>query len=193
MIWTHMRKAQWMRASAALVSVAAAAITLGCSPAQQAPAAAITDKFYTVTPDAMTVNAGILSGQLTEMKVTERVEEGSGRIDAPARLSGKLVLKNVSKDQSVRLVGGKVTYIDAQGQPIALEGSRAEPLLKLAAGYGSGDRLDPGQDASHALEVEFPAAALEQKKLKDIRLGLVYVPTPYKEGTLNFPVSIGGQ
>lgn len=192
MIWTHMRKVQWMRASAAMVSVAAAAMTLGCSPAQQTPAAAIIDKFYTVTPDAMTVSAGILSGQLTEMKVIERVEEGSGRIDAPARLSGKLVLKNVSREQSVRLVGGKVTYIDAQGQPIALEGSRAEPLLKLA-GYGSSDRLDPGQDATHALEVEFPAEALKQKKLKAIQLGLVYVPTPYKQGTLKFPVSIGGQ
>ncbi|TAK85185.1 MAG: hypothetical protein EPO20_12055 [Betaproteobacteria bacterium] len=188
-----MRKAQWMRASTALVSVAAAAMALGCSPPQQAPAAAINDKFYTVTPDAMTVNAGILTGQLTEMKVMERVEEGSGRIDAPARLSGKLVLKNVSKDQSVRLVGGKVTYIDAQGQPIALEDNRTEPLLKFASSYGSSDRLDPGQDATQTLEVEFPVEALKQKKLTDIRLGLVYVPAPYKEGTLDFPVSIGGQ
>lgn len=188
-----MRKVQWMRASVALVSVAAAAMTVACTSPQQPPAAAINDKFYTVTPDAMTVNAGILSGQLTEMKVMERVEEGSGRIAVPAKLSGKLVLKNISKDQSVRLVGGKVAYMDAQGQPIALEDNRAEPLLKLAASYGSSDRLDPGQDATHTLDVEFPVQALKEKKLKDIRLGLVYLPAPYKEGTLNFPVSIGGQ
>jgi hypothetical protein len=188
-----MRKVQWMRASVVLVSAAAAAMLMGCSQPQQTAVAAINDRFYTVTPDAMTVNAGILSGELTEMKVMERVEEGSGRIDAPARLSGKLVLKNVSKDQSVRLVGGKLTYIDALGQPIALEDSRAEPLLRFTSSYGSSDRLDPGQDATHMVEVEFPVEALKEKKLKDIRLGLVYLPAPYTEGTLNFPVSIGGQ
>jgi hypothetical protein len=61
------------------------------------------------------VNAGILRGELTEMKVTERVEDGSARIDTPARLTGKLVLTNLSADQSVRLLGGKVLYIDQQG------------------------------------------------------------------------------
>lgn len=188
-----MTKAQWMRASVALVSVAVAAMMLGCTPPQQAPAAAINDKYYTVTPDAMTVKAGILTGQVTEMKVTEQVEEGSGRIVSPAKLTAKLVLKNVSTDQAVRLVSGAITYLDAKGQPIALEDNRAEPLLKLAPTYGSSDRLDPGQDATHALDVEFPVEALKEKKLKDIRLGLVYLPAPYKEETLNYPVSIGGQ
>ena len=189
-----MRKTQWMRASVALVSASAAAMLLaGCTPPQQPAAAEINDKLYSVTPDAMTVSAGILSGQLTEMKVVERVEQGSGRVAEPAKLSGKLVLTNLSKDQSVRLVGGKILYMDAQGQPIALESDRAEPLLKLAPAYGSTDRLDPGQDATHTLDVEFPVEALKAKKLKDIRLGLVYLPAPYKEGTLDFPVSIGGQ
>jgi hypothetical protein len=186
-----MKKLQWMRASVVLVSAATAAMTLGCTPEPQAPAAAINDKFYTVTPDAMTVNAGVLSGELTGMKVMERVEEGSGRIASPPRLSGKLVLKNISSDQSVRLVGGTVTYLDAQGKPIALEDSRAEPVLNLAPSYGSAERLNPGQDVTHTLEVEFPALALQAKRLKDIRLDLVYLPAPYKEGTLNFPVSIG--
>lgn len=189
-----MKKTQWTGARAALIGASAAALLLAaCSPQPQPVAAEINDKFYSVTPDAMTVNAGILSGQLTEMKVIERVEEGSGRVAEPAKLTGKLVLKNLSKDQSVRLVGGKVLYIDAQGQPIALENDRAEPLLKLAPSYGSTDRLDPGQDATHTLDVEFPVEALKAKKLKDIRLGLVYLPAAYKTGTLDFPVSIGGQ
>jgi hypothetical protein len=29
------------------------------------------------------------------------------------------------------------------------------------------------------------------KRLKDIRLGIVYLPSPYREEALNFPVSIG--
>ena len=189
-----MRKVQWMRASVALVSVATLAMTLGCSPTPQAAPAQINDRYYTVTPDAMTVKAGILTGEVTQMKVTEQVEEGSGRIASPAKLTGKLVLKNISKDQSVRLVGGSISYVDAQGQPIALEANRAEPVFKLApSSYGGSDRLDPGQDATHMLEVEFPAEALEQKKLKDIRLGVVYLPVPYREDTLSFPVSIGRQ
>ena len=41
------------------------------------------------------------------------------------------------------------------------------------------------------VDVEFPAEALKAKRLKDIRLGIVYLPSPYREESLNFPVSIG--
>ena len=69
------------------------------------------------------------SGCLT---VTERVEQGSGRVVSAAKLTAKVVLKNSSANQAVRLA--------AQGQPIKLEETRTEPTLKFAA-YGS-DRLD---------------------------------------------------
>src|SRR2546421_12282119 len=100
----------------AIASAVLAALTTGCTPSPQAPKAVINDKTYAVAPGAITVKSGLLSGALTEMKVVERVEDGSGRIDLPARLTGKLVLTNVSKDQSVRLLGGKLLYIDMQGK-----------------------------------------------------------------------------
>jgi hypothetical protein len=187
-----MTRTHWTKASLALVSAAAAAVVVGCGPQQaQAPRATISDKVYTVSPDAMTVKAGIVSGEVSGMRVVERVEEGSGRVDVPARLSAKLVLKNVSRDQSVRIVGGKISFFDPQGKRIVLEDNRGEAALKLTS-YGS-DRLDPGQDASHSLEVEFPVEALKAKRLRNIEIGLVYVPSPYKEEALSFPVSIGGQ
>src|ERR1043165_4907027 len=111
----------WMRASAALVAVAA---MTGCSPQSSAPAAAINDKVYAVSPDTMKVASGLLSGENTGMKVTERVEEGTGRVAGAAKLSGKLVLKNTSRDQTVRLIGGKILYVDLQGKPMVLEGAR---------------------------------------------------------------------
>jgi len=40
------------------------------------------------------------------------------------------------------------------------------------------------------LDVEFPAAALKVKKLKEIRLELAYIPSAYREETVNFIVSI---
>jgi hypothetical protein len=150
----------------------------------------VNDKTYTVTPGAITVKGSLLSGALTEMKVVERVEDGSGRIDQPARLSGKLVLKNVSHDQSLRLLGGKVLYIDMQGKPIPLEDKRTEPMLKVSNSYGSQERLDPGQDASQTVEAEFPVEALKMKRLKEIRLELLYIPSAYKQETMNFGVSI---
>ena len=44
--------------------------------------AAISDKTYSVTPDSLKVKSGIVAGDLTEMKVTERVEGDGGRIRA---------------------------------------------------------------------------------------------------------------
>ena len=148
------------------------------------------DKTYGVTPGALTVKSGVLRGALTEMKVVERVEDGTGRIDTPARLTGKLVLTNVSKDQSLRLLGGKLIYIDTQGRAIPLEDKRTEPTLKASSPYGAPERLDPGQDASQPVEAEFPVAALKMKRLKEIRLELLYIPSPYKQETMNFGVSI---
>ena len=179
----------WKCVGVTTLAVAGAAGFLGCS--QQPTAAVIEDKTYTVTPAEVKVKAGIVTGNITEMKVTERVEKGSGHIVSPAKLTGKLVLKNSSADQAVRLVGGTIQYIDVQGQPIKIEEGRTEPTLKFST-YGS-ERLDPGQEATQSLEVEFPAGALTAKKLKEIRLELAYIPSPYKEETVNFSVSIGGQ
>src|SRR5256886_6657709 len=177
---------------AALVAVVAWMV-LGPTPqrAATATAAVIDDKTYTVTPAAMKVKAGIVTGDITEMKVTERVEQGSGRVVSAAKLTARLVLKNSSANQTVRLVAGTIQYIDVQGRPIKLEDARTEPTLKFST-YGS-DRLDPGQETSQSLDVDFPAEALKAKKLKEIRLELAYIPSPYHEETVNFIVSVGGQ
>jgi hypothetical protein len=183
---------KWMRASVALVAAAAVMMT-GCTPEQKAAAPKVSDKVYSVTPATLKVKAGLVTGELTDMKVTEQVEEG-GRVTVPAKLSGKLVLRNVSTDQTLRMIAGKLSYIDALGKPIVLEESRTAPEIRVgSSGYGSQDRLDPGQETSQPIDVEFPVAALKAKRLKDIRLGLTYIPSAYREESLNFPVSIGGQ
>jgi len=174
----------------ALVVAALTTMTLGCSQ-PSGTAVVIEDKVYTVTPAGITVQAGIVTGTVTEMKVLERVEKGSDRVVSPAKLLGKLVLKNSSTNQTVRLVAGKILYIDTQGQPITLEATRTEPTIKFAS-YGA-EQLNPGQEATQALEVDFPAEALKAKKLKEIRLEFAYIPSPYKEETVNFIVAIGGQ
>jgi uncharacterized membrane protein YeaQ/YmgE (transglycosylase-associated protein family) len=174
---------------AALVALVAW-MTLG--PVQQpaAVAAPIEDKTYAVMPASVKVKAGIVTGEVTEMKVAERVEKGSDRIVTAAKLTGTLKLKNTSADQTVRLLDGKLRYIDAKGQPIKLEDARTEPTFKFAT-YGSSDRLDPGQEAIQSLDVDFPAAALKPNSLKEIRLEFAYIPSPYREETVNFAVSIG--
>ena len=177
-----------------LMATTAAAASFGCAQKPAVPTAVIEDKVYAVTPDQVHVKAGIVTGEVTEMKVTERVEQGSGRVDSPAKLTGKLKLTNSSTDQTVRMIGGKIIYIDDQGQMIKIEQARTEPALKFPSSYNNGaDRLDPGQDATQALEVDFPAEALKAKKLKEIRIELAYIPSSYKLQTANFGVSIGAQ
>src|SRR5207248_1712910 len=181
------RGVMWRWGFGAALVVAVIWMTLGPAPQPTATAAVIDDKTYTVTPAAMKVKAGVVIGEVTEMKVTERVEQGSGRIASAAKLTARLVLKNSSPNQTVRLVGGKIQYIDAHGQPIKLEDARTEPTLKFGS---SSERLDPGQETTESLDVEFPAAALQAKTLGQIRLELAYVPSPYREETLNFAVTI---
>lgn len=87
-----MRTHPGFMAIAAVAATAISAAMVGCSPQSATPVAAVEDKFYAVAPDALKVRAGIVSGEVTEMKVMERVEEGSGKVTSPARLTGKLVL-----------------------------------------------------------------------------------------------------
>jgi hypothetical protein len=183
-----------LRKSVLVVLGATAAMLAACTPPAPTATAAVNDKVYTVTPDAMKVKAGIVTGEVTEMKVTERVEAGSGRVTTPAKLTGKLSLKNTSSDQTMRLIGGKISYIDMQGKPIALEDNRTAPSIQVSGtSYGSPDRLDPGQASSHTLDAEFPVEALKTKRLKEVRLELSFIPSQFREETLNFTVSIGGQ
>lgn len=177
---------QWIGLT--VVAAAVAAMALGCGRQPAATAAVIEDKTYTVTPTSVTVKAGVIVGDVIGMKVTERVEQVSGRVISPAELTGTLKLKNASANQTVRLVRGKVQYLDGQGQPIKLEDTRTEPPRVFMRG---GDRLDPGQETTLSLRVNFPAAALKAQNLKEIRLELGYVPSPYTEETVHFIVSIG--
>ena len=173
-----------------LITCAVAAALLGCAPKSPTTALVIEDKVYAVTPAAMTVKAGIVTAELTDMKVTERVEKDSRRVEAPAKLSAKLKLQNSSPDQTVRLISGKMVYIDMQGQPIKIEEARTEPVIRFTS--VSSSQLDPGQDASQTIDVDFPAEALKAKKLKEIRLDLVYAPTAYRQETAKIAISIGG-
>ena len=177
------------RTGVTIVGAVMAVMTLGCSQQPSGTAAVIEDKTYTVTPASVKVKAGIITGEVIELKVKERVEKGSDRVVSPAKLTGTLRLKNTSANQTVRLVEGKLLYIDTQGQPIKLEAARTEPTVKFAT-YGS-ERLDPGQDTTQSLDVDFPAEALKAKKLKEIRLELAYIPSPFREETVNFTVSVG--
>lgn len=175
----------------AIVVGGMAALSLGCGQKPVVPQAVIDDKIYPVTPNKVKVTAGIVNGEVTELKVLERVEQGSGRVDTAAKLSGKLKLTNGSADQTVRLLGGKIIYIDDQGQVMKMEEARTEPAIKFANMSNSVDRLDPGQDVTQAIDVDFPAAALKASKLKEIRIELAYIPSAYKLQTANFGVSIG--
>jgi hypothetical protein len=156
---------------------------------ETAVGAAIVDKVYPVTPSSITVKTGMITGEVIELKVTERVERGTARVVSPARLTGKLRLVNTSLNRTVRLVEGKVLFIDAQGQRIKLDSAHPDPIVKFAT-YGN-ERLDPGQDASQTLDVEFPVEALTANRLKEIRLDLAYISSPFREETVNFVVSIG--
>jgi len=178
-----------LRAIGVAIVMLLVAATYGC--AQQSGAAVVVeDKTYALTPATVTVKAGVVTGAMTEMKVTERIETGSGRIVTPAKLTGSLKLKNTSANESVRLIGAKIFYLDGQGRSMKLEDSRTAPILKLD-GYGA-ERLDPGQEATQAVDVEFPAAALKAKSLKDIRLELTYIQSPYKAEAVTFAVTIAG-
>src|SRR5207247_11319202 len=77
--------------------------------ALSAPAAAVIEEMtYTITPVSVNVQAGIVVGEITGMRVVERVAKSTGGTVSPARLTGTLTLTNTSASQGGRLVAGKI-------------------------------------------------------------------------------------
>jgi hypothetical protein len=170
----------------------AAFVVLGASGCSQQPQAAATsaveEKSFSVTPSTVPVRVAFLSGELRDLKVTERVEPATGRVVDLPRLTGTLRLKNTSEDRAARLLGGKVEFVDAQGALIPLAEGRGAPTFSFYS-Y-SLDRLDPGKETTQSVDLPFPASVLKDRTLRDLRLEVAYIPSPYKEEHVDLAVSV---
>ncbi|MGH7263932.1 MAG: hypothetical protein ACREMB_03625 [Candidatus Rokuibacteriota bacterium] len=174
----------WLGACLVVAGLAA------CSQqAQSSAAPEVEEKTFALTPGTAAVKTSFLSGTLQDMKVTQLVEQGTGRVVDPPELRATLELENTSDDQAARLLGGKIEYVDAEGKLIPLAEGRQDTSFQFYS-YRV-ERLEPGMEASTDVEVPFPAAGLVGKKLRDIRLELSYIPTPYREDTVDIQVSLG--
>jgi hypothetical protein len=182
---------RWTRASLLILSAAAAAMAQGCSP-QSAAAPTIDDRLYAVQPDTVQAQGGTIAGEFVRMKITQRIEQGSGRVVAPARLSGRLFLQNTSANQTIHVDRAWIGYFDTDGRPIPLAHDRTEPGITFGSPSGALRRLEPGQNATELLDAEFPAVALTAGTLKEIRVRLELSNVRRVE-TLNFAVSVGAQ
>lgn len=185
--------ARWQSVSSRwIVIVGSAALSVaGCSQSadQAASAPTVEEKSFAVTPATAPVRTSLLVGELKDLQVMERVERETGKVLYGPQLRGTLRLKNAAEDQAVRLISGTVTFTDRQGQPIGLAEGREDATFRFS--MYQNDRLDPGAETTHTLEVSFPAAALAKRPLGDIRLELTYIPLPYREESVRVPVSLG--
>ena len=164
----------------------------GCSQQQGHSAAAAAQpiqKTYTLASTA-TMKVDFLSGELRGLTITERIDPKTQSVVDPPELRGTLILKNDSKDQSARLIGGRLVFLDAKGQPIPVAKNRGDTSFTFNT-YET-QRLDPGTDTSTVIDVPFPRAALAANKIENIRLELSYLPTPYREQGVTYPVSLKG-
>ena len=137
----------WTRLVGMLITAAGAAMAFGCSlPKLEVPAAVIEDKVFAATPPSAQLKAWIVTGEVADMKVTQPIEQGSGSVVSPAKLTEELRLRNSSTDATVRFFAGKIQFIDPQGQPIRSDEKQIKPTIKFQT-YAATEQLDPGQDA----------------------------------------------
>lgn len=170
------------------VLIAAASVLAACSSPPAADIPRIEETTFAVTPARLPVRIGILSGALTNLTVLQRVNAETGEIVYAPQLRGTLTLKNTSSDQAVRLVNGEVQYLDAGGAPIVLGQDRGDSRFSLDS-YSS-QRLDPGMEVTHNVDVPFPTAALDGTPLAEMRFNVTYIPAPYREASVELPVAL---
>jgi hypothetical protein len=131
-----------------------------------------------------------LAGGPQDLKGTERVAHGTGKVVEPPRLHATLKLENALTDPRARFLVGKVEYVDVVGKPIASPEVRSDTSFTLPS-YQP-DCPGPGMDVLQGAEVPSPSPALLGRKLRDIRLDLTFIPMASKEQTVQVHVSAGG-
>lgn len=170
--------------TAALLSAPAA--LSGCSGQPAADTPRLEERTVALKPAKLPVRVGVLAGELAELAVVQRINATTGEVVYAPQLRGNLKLKNTSTDEAVRLVNGRVEYLDATGARIALPEDRADTSFQFHS--HATDRLDPGAEMLHRVDVPFPAPALNGTMLSEIRLSLTYLPAPFREDAVEIPV-----
>jgi hypothetical protein len=177
-----------------LWTLAVLALILAVWGQLHAPSAAsspppVESRTIALQPNSLPVNSGGLRGRLEDLRVTERVERKTGKIFGGLELKGTLQLTNASSDLAIRPLGGSVEYADANGAAIGLAKDQGNTDFTIFMERSTG--LKPGEHTSQAIDVPFPADALEAHRLQDIRLHLTYLSTPYAKITVDGPVLLG--
>ena len=184
-------KTHAIRGASLATTLLLAGAVFACSSPPSAELPRIEEKTVMLKPATIPVTVGILRGQLSNLSVVQRVNADTGEVVYAPQMRGTLTLKNGSTDQAVRLLSGHVEYLDEAGAPIALARERGETNFSFYS-YSS-ERLDPGKEIAHSVDVPFPAAALRGTALNDIRLRVTYLPAPYREESVEVPVTLAAR
>lgn len=179
------------RSSLAAVFLGVAAALAGCSSQPSADTPRMEEKTFSLVPAAIPVQVGVLTGQLTDLSIVQRVNAETREVVYAPQLRGTLKLKNTSSDEAVGLVGGRIDFLDASDARLTMPPDRGDTTFRFHS-Y-SGDRLDPGGEATHSVDVPFPAAGLNGKALKEIRLSITYLPAPYRQESVEVPVTVAAR
>ena len=177
---------KWVIPAVLAIGVAA------CSQQQSQSTAATTqpvEKSYTLVSSAP-MKVDFLTGQFEGLTITERIDPKTNDVVDRPELRGTLKLTNDSKDQSARLLGGSLVFLDAKGQVIPVGKDRGDTSFTFSA-YET-QRLDPGKETSQMIDVPFPRAGLKAGEIHSIRLDLNYLPSVYRAQSVDYPVSLKG-
>lgn len=177
---------RWSVGTVCLSAVALAATLTGCAQREEPVAApGVEERTFTLGPASTQLQVAFLKAGLEDLRVTARVEAGTEKVVDPPVLRARLKLKNASEDQTAHILSGRIDYMDVHAKPIPLPEGREAALR-----FWGADRLDPGMEAAQSIEVPFPAGALEEGELRDLRLELTYIPSPFRADRVTVPVRL---
>lgn len=180
----------WMGLAMGLLGLTLASCSRQGSHATSASIQPQEEKRIVLNPEDSTWQVSVLTGELQNLRIAERVDHGTGKIIEPPMLRATVMVKNTSADQTIRLIAARVEYLGPDGKPIPLSKSRQNTSFVFNA-YQP-ESLDPGKEVSTQIEVPFPTAALTSRSLQDIRVELRFTPLPYKDKSVNVPESVNG-
>ena len=163
------------------IATAIATMTVACTPTPSASAALIVDRIHPQFSHVRGSAGPAITGEMTQLKITQAAQSVIGHSTAPGTLSGWLVVRNVSAGQIVRVIGVNIRYIDFSDRPVGRAAGGSTAAMRMATTQLSFEPLGPGEAAAQIVHVEIP----KTKNLKEVRFEFSFAASPAAEG--NYP------
>jgi len=151
--------------------VGTALIASGCPQQTKVEEPAREEVSLALKPPMIERQGPTLTIAVTDLRIVQTVEKGTGKVVVPPHLRGMMRITNRSPREAVHIETIRLEYLNRAGKAVGDATVRLTPWM-----VGGGEKLEPEKALERELDVTLPEELVREKGLAAIRVAVAHVP-----------------